>query len=171
MTPPPAPPIVEPPSKFVLIWGVDDGPSHLERIERTFNMIAAPEVVVETWLDGRKAAEVYARRLDIADFAGLPRVIFMDYFLGDGSTGVEIGGQMLEAYRRRPPHAKKAPRPILIGPSSVPDCSALIAHLGKSFSLEKRSGELVSAAIFGAFDTAEKRAFLFKHGKPQRLAE
>lgn len=155
----------------MLIWGVDDGPAHLERIERTFNMIAAPEIVMEMWADGRKAAEVYARRLDIADFAGLPRVIFMDYFLGEGATGVEIGQQMLEAYQHRPPHARKAPRPILVGHSSVADCSAMIARLGKSFTLEKRSGELVSAAIFGAFDTAEKRAYLFKHGKPMPEAE
>ncbi|HTL50938.1 MAG TPA: hypothetical protein VL860_00030, partial [Planctomycetota bacterium] len=104
------------------------------------------------------------------DLAGLPRVVFMDYFLGEGCNGADLARKMLDYWRARSACAKKAPRPILIGHSSVPDCSALIASIGKSFALEKHSGESVSAAILRVFDTEEKRSYLWKHGMPMSRA-
>ncbi|MGH7144514.1 MAG: hypothetical protein ACREJ2_10370 [Planctomycetota bacterium] len=159
------PPPSDPAGPF-LIWAIDDGPSHLERIARTFNALAAPEIVLETWLDGLLAAEAYDRRLAEGDLSALPRVVFMDFFLGDGLDGGALTRRMVNAYKNRPKIARHAHRPIVIGHSSVPDCSALIAALGGGFCLEKRGLAPISEPIRAAFDTPEKRAYLLKHRKP-----
>lgn len=158
-------PVSHPP--LTLIWVIDDGLSHLQRAERTFNAIQAPDVVLECWEDGLKAAGVFERRLEIADRAGLPHIVLMDYFLGGELTGYDIAKRMLAAFQSRPRSLQRQPRPIIVGHSSVPDCSAHIVSLSKDFSLEKRGGGDLSPAILAAFDTPEKRAYILTHRRPR----
>ena len=112
----------------MLLWIVDDVLSHHRTVAAT--LADMPEFAWEGFTDGDEAvAEFTHRAAHAAD--RLPRVILMDFFLGDTR-----GDQITE--RLRAVHTPLTP--IIIGHSSVASASRQIVACGGDLILRKHAG-------------------------------
>ncbi len=109
----------------ILIWIVDDGPTHHRTVEAT--VARFPEFACEGFLDGEEAVAEFTRRVAHAP-ERLPRVILMDFYLGS-TRGDEVTAQI------RAVHTPLTP--IIIGYSSVGSGSRQIVEAGGDLVLRK----------------------------------
>lgn len=116
----------------LLLWLVDDTSDHHHVADATVEPFSG--VVIEHFYTGVEAVETYQLR---ARQAGrLPDVVLMDYYL-NGERGDQVTRQL---------RAVEAPRhrPVVVGYSSVPSCSAAIVNAGGDVSVRKVASGMVN---------------------------
>ena len=112
----------------MLLWIIDDAPSNHRTVAQT--VAGRPEFTWEGFLDGDVAVDEFAQRVAHAPDR-LPRVILMDFYLGD-CRGDEVTGRI------RAVHTPLTP--IIIGYSSMPAGSRQIVEAGGDLVLRKHTG-------------------------------
>lgn len=109
------------------LWLVDDCEPHHAAARATVALV--PGFALESFHHGAVAVAEFARRAADAP-QDLPRVVLMDFYLGDGR-----GDEFTAALRASDPPGF---RPIIAGYSSVAECSREIVHAGGDVVIRKR---------------------------------
>jgi CheY-like chemotaxis protein len=137
---------------IVPIWVIDDEPRNLRQVVETFRMLPLDGIEVVTFADARLAMAEYASLLEAAapDAVAIPRIVFMDYFLG-GIYGNEVTDRFRVLHREAVARGATVPAPVIIAHSSTRNGSLAIMQAGGDFILAKEPGAAMSMAITREF--------------------
>lgn len=108
-----------------LVWMIDDSDANQRCAAATIARV--PGLEYEGFLDGEEALAEFQRRA-AAEPARLPRVILMDYYIGEVH-----GDELTERFRAVPTPLQ----PIIVGHSSIPSRSRRIVECGGNLAVPK----------------------------------